>query len=417
MDSVTRCLKRWYLGAMRLLLVEDKDTFRRLLVQALAGSSWDVLAVGDPREALEALERSPFEVLVTDLRLPGFSGIELLRRAKRMHPGLRIVLMSAFGEPKDIVEAVQCGADEFLAKPFDLDHFHAVLERLLALVVAPPPDPREPWVAHSPAMKALEQALSKAADSRTPVLFLGEKGVGKLRAARRLHSLWNPRGSFLVISATSIPDEQGLKRFAQGSLFLTDLEELSPVQTQELLGAMESGESIRWLGGARSPREVPETLRLRLGVITFQLPPLRDRKEDVLPLFRSFLEAAAHQDGRPCPLVERSVERDLLQRTWPGNVRELAWCATQALRTTQGAILASLPAPTSALDAPLCIPLPEPSTLEAMLAELVKTAEPSLLRRSLESHGRDPSAAAVALGLTTRAFTQRLREYRIPLEE
>ena len=402
---------------MRLLLVEDKETFRRLLVQALAGSAWDVLAVGDPREALEALERSPFEVLVTDLRLPGFSGIELLRRAKRLHPGIRIVLMSAFGEPRDIVEAMHCGADEFLPKPFDLDHFHSVLERLLALVDAPPPDPRELWIAHSPVMKALEQALAKAADGMTSALFLGEKGVGKLRAARRLHTLWNPQGSFLVVSATSIPDEKQLKLFSHGSLYLTDLEELSAAQVQRLLGAMEGEGSIRWMGGARSQREVPESLRLRLGVISFQLPPLRDRKEDVLPLFRGFLEAAVRREGRPFPLVERSVERELLQRAWPGNISELAWCATQALRAAQGAILASLPAPAAALETTLCIPLPEPATLEVMLSELVKLAEPALLRRAFASSGRDPAAAAVSLGLTTRAFAQRLREYRIPLEE
>ena len=402
---------------MRLLLVEDKDTFRRLLVQALMGSPWDVLAVGDPREALEALARSPFEVLVTDLRLPGFSGIELLRRAKRMHPGIRIVLMSAFGEPKDIVEAMHCGADEFLPKPFDLDHFHSVLERLLALVEAPPPDPREPWIVHAPVMKTLEQALSKAADGHAAALFLGEKGVGKLRAARRLHTLWDPQGPFLVVSAISLTDERPLKVFSHGSIYLTDLETLSAAQVQILLGAMETEADIRWMGGARSLGEVPESLRLRLGVLCFHLPPLRDRKEDVLPLFRCFLEAAVRQDGRSFPLVERSVERDLLQRSWPGNLRELAWCASQALRATQGAILAPLPAPTGSLEATPCIPLPEPSTLEVMLSELLKVTEPFLLRRALESHGHDPSTAAAALGLTTRAFTQRLREYRIPLEE
>jgi DNA-binding NtrC family response regulator len=401
---------------MRLLLVEDKETFRRLLLQTLAGSAWDVLAVGDPSEALEALERSPFEVLVTDLRLPGFSGLELLKRAKRMHPAIRIVLMSAFGEPKDIVEAMRWGADEFLPKPFDLDHFHSVLEHLLALVEAPPPDPREPWIAHSPAMKALDQALAKGADSSACALFIGEKGAGKRRAARRLHTLWNPQGPFLVASPTSLPDEKHLKLFAKGSLYLTDLEGLTAAQVQGLLGVMERESSIRWLGGARSLQEVPESLRLRLGVLCFQLPPLRDRKEDVLPLFRSFLDAAVRQDGRPSPLVERSVERDLLQRTWPGNIRELAWAATQALRATQGAILASLPASEAILDSTLCIPLPQPSTLDAMLSELVKRAEPSLLRRALEAHGQDPSATAAALGLTTRAFAQRLREYQIPLE-
>jgi DNA-binding NtrC family response regulator len=403
---------------MRLLLVEDKDTFRRLLVQALAGSAWDVLAVGDPKEALEALERSPFEVLVTDLRLPGISGLELLKRAKRMHPGLRIVLMSAFGEPKDIVEAMRSGADEFLPKPFDLDLFIAVLDRLLALVDAPPPDPREPWIVHSPAMRQLDQALSRAADSQAPALFCGERGVGKLRAARRLHTLWNPQGPFLASSAASLPDERRLRLLSRGSLYLTDLEDLPATSVQALLGAMESeaGRSIRWMGGARSLAEVPEPLRLRLGVLAFELPPLRDRKEDVLPMFRGLLEIAARQEGRVTPLVERATERELLLRAWPGNLRELAWCVIQALRATPGSILASPPGPELG-DETMYIPLPGPGTLEVMLADLTKAAEPVLLRRALEAHGHDPAAAAAALGLTLRAFTQRLREHRISLEE
>ena len=402
---------------MRLLLVEDKDTFRRLLVQALEGSAWDVLAVGDPREALEALERSPFEVLVTDLRLPGLSGLDLLRRAKRMQPGLRIVLMSAFGEPRDIVEAMRFGADEFLPKPFDLDHFHNVLTRLLALVEAPPPDPREPWIVHAPAMKVLDQALGKAADSQAPALFLGETGVGKLRAARRLHTLQNPQGPFLAVSASALPDEKHLKLLAHGSLYLTDLEGLPDTQVQKLLEAMVREDDIRWMGGARSLRGLPEPLQGKLGVLCFQLPPLRERKEDVLPLFRSFLAAAARQDGRPLPLVERGVERDLLHRAWPGNVRELAWCAGQTLRTATGAVLASLPAPVGAPEAVLYLPWPSPGALEAMLSELAKSAEPALLRRALEACGRDPSAAAAALGLSPRAFAQHLRDCRIPLED
>jgi len=400
---------------MRLLLVEDKETFRRLLVQALAGTSWEVLAVGDPREALEALEGGSFEVMVTDLRLPGFSGLELLQRAKRIHPGLRIVLMSAFGEPRDIVEAMRSGADEFLPKPFDLDYFHAVLERLLALVEAPPPDPREPWIALSPAMKALDAALSKAADSSAAALFLGEKGVGRLRAARRLHTLRNPQSPFLVASVTALPSD--LRRLTHGSIYLTDLEALSGSRIQHVLEALEREEGVRWMGGAQDPRDVPETLRLRLGVIEFQLPPLRDRREDILPLFRCFLAVAARQDGRPAPLVERAVERELLLRPWPGNLPELAWCATQALRANQGAILGMLPAPAGAREMTLCFPLPEPASLEIMLAELVRVAEPALLRRALGAHAGDLAGAAAALGLTTRTLAQRLREYRIPLDE
>lgn len=115
---------------MRLLLVEDKDSFRRLLVQALEGSGWTAAACAHPGEALEALAREPFDAMITDLRLPGFSGLELLKRAKRLQPALRTVLMSAFGEPQDIVEAVRWGADDFLAKPFDLERFLELLARL-----------------------------------------------------------------------------------------------------------------------------------------------------------------------------------------------------------------------------------------------------------------------------------------------
>ncbi|HWQ08335.1 MAG TPA: sigma 54-interacting transcriptional regulator, partial [Holophaga sp.] len=324
---------------------------------------------------------------------------------------------SAFGEPKDIVEAMRCGADEFLPKPFDLDHFHDVLTRLLALVEAPPPDPREPWIASSPAMKDLDQALAKAAESQAHALFLGEKGVGKLRAARRLHTLRDPLAPFLPSSAASLPDEKHLKLLARGSIYLTDLEALTAAQVQRLGEAMARGHAVHWMGGAGTLREIPEPLRWKLGVLCFQIPPLRERKEDILPLFRSFLEAGARQNGRPSPLVERSVERDLLQRAWPGNVRELVWCASQALQATQGAMLGPLPTPGDALEVPLCLPWPKPAPLEAMLAELAKHAEPSLLRRALASCGNDPAAAAAALGLTGRAFAQRLREGRISLEE
>jgi DNA-binding NtrC family response regulator len=215
---------------MRLLLVEDKDSFRRLLVQALAGSAWDVTAVGDPAQALAVLAEAPFEVLVTDLRLPGMSGLELLKAAKRSRPALRAVLMSAFGEPGDIVEAMRWGADDFLPKPFDLDRFAEVLERLRALVEAPPPDPREPWIVQAPAMRELDQALAKAAQTSFPVLFQGEPGSGKRRAARRLHALRHPQAPFLCLSASSLspagPDERRMALLQGGSLLVSDLEDL-----------------------------------------------------------------------------------------------------------------------------------------------------------------------------------------------
>ncbi len=409
---------------MRLLLVEDKDSFRRLLVQALAGSPWEVVAVGNPFEAFETLREGAFEAMVTDLRLPEFSGLELLKRAKRIQPGLRVVLMSAFGEPKDIVEAMRCGADDFLAKPFDLDLFHEVLERIRALVGAPPPDPREPWIAQSPTFRELEGHLAKAAESDASVLFIGERGVGKARAARRLHSLRHAGAPFLSLASGAIAldgiDPLRLSLIQGGSLFLADLETLPPASEAGLLRSMESevGQDIHWMASARDLDSLTAHLRDHLGVLCFTLLPLRERREDILPLFRLFLETEARNEGRPVPFVDRLAERDLAKRDWRGNARELAWGVSQALRTQEGAVLGTLPhLATGIQEVPLCLPWPEPGTLDAMQAQVENEAEAQLLRRALQRGDGNLSQTATSLGITIRTLAQRLREHRISLED
>ena len=405
---------------MRLLLVEDKDSFRRLLVQALAGSAWETTAVADPAQAMERLEAEPFDVLVTDLRLPGFSGLELLRRAKRARPGLRAVLMSAFGEPKDIVEAMRAGADDFLPKPFDLDLFLALLDRLRALVGAPPPDPRERWVAHSPAMQELEQQLRRVADVSFPVLWLGEPGAGKGRSARRLHVLGRPGGPFAARSAVAVaatgPDPDLLRLLQGGSLYLAGLDELDPALGESLATAMASplGQGLRWMAGALELAGVPVHLHLAFGVLQFRLLPLRERREDLLPLFREHLALAAQAEGRTPPDLDKAVERQILDHPWPGNVRELAASAFATLRACEGLRVRRLVL--EAGGAGLVLAWPPPGTLDAMLRQVGQEAEGPLLVRALEAAGGEPAAAAQALGLSVRALGLRLREHGIRLE-
>jgi DNA-binding NtrC family response regulator len=409
---------------MRLLLVEDKDSFRRLLVQALAGA-WEVTAVGDPREALAALEAAPFEILVSDLRLPGMSGLDLLRTAKRLRPALRVVLMSAFGEPRDIVAAMRGGADDFLPKPFDLDQFGAVLERLRALAEAPPPDPREPWVVHAPAMRAVDQALVGAAAGDVPVLFQGEPGVGKARAARRLHALRHPQAPFLCLAASSLPleglDARRMALLQGGSLYLTGLEDLGPEAGAALAGNLDSpdGHGLHWMGSCRDLALLPERLRLRLGVITLALPPLRARREDILPMAHGFLAELAARSGRPSPMLDRDTEKQLLQGSWPGNLSQLAWAVASAWRETSGPFLAPLPIGSwgAGEDGALVLPWPRPGTLAEMLAGVQQGAAGALLRKAIAGHRDDPAPVALALGLSPRGFARALREYHVSLEE
>lgn len=404
---------------MRLLLVEDKDSFRRLLVQALEGTSWAATACAHPGEALEVLAREPFDAMVTDLRLPGFSGLELLKRAKRLQPALRTVLMSAFGEPQDIVEAMRWGADGFLPKPFDLEAFLDLLARLRALSDAPPPDPREPWIAFSPALRALDQALLRAAEGREPALFLGGPGTGKLRTARRLHTLRHPDAPFGVAEAEAFAGQvERMALLAGGSLCVVGLHRLPPSLVPLALQAMESpaGRRIAWSATAPDAASVHPGLAERFGVLRFTLAPLRERPEDIAPLFRSFLALEAQSEGRNPPVMERAHERELRERPWHGNARELAWCARGALRATQGAVLGPLPARDSVTSC-LELPWPEPGTLAAMAAELGTHAEAALLRRALEQRRGDAAATASDLGLSLRALGLRLKEHGIPLPE
>jgi DNA-binding NtrC family response regulator len=408
---------------MDLLLVEDKDSFRRLLTQALEGSVWTVRAVADPQEALRALESQPFHVLVTDLRLPGMSGLELIRRARRLHPGLRVVLMSAFGEPKDIVEAMRLGADDFLPKPFDLEAFLALLDRLRALVGAPPPDPAEPWIAHSPAMQALDAALRQAASAGLPVVFRGERGSGRERCARRLHVLRHAAAPYLSVSAATLgldgPDPHILQLLEGGSLFLAGLEHLSARAAGPLARAMdgESGRRISWMGGVDSEATLAPDIAQRLGSLELRVPALRERREDLLALARLLLDQAARREGRPAPWLERSAERQLLDHPWPGNVRELEMLVGRTLLFSEGHAIRAFPDVALGLALPLCLPWPEAGGLEGMLKTVARSAEAQLLRRAMTEAAADLPRAAEALGLTVRTLAQRLRDHGIPLED
>ena len=406
---------------MDLLLVEDKDSFRDLLVKALAGPDWSVTATGDPLEALSLLESQAFPVMVTDLRLPNLSGLELIRRAKRLRPELRAVLMSAFGEPKDIVEAMKLGTDDFLPKPFDLDAFLALLERLRALAGAPPPPADEPWIAVSPAMRALDAALRRAAEADHAVLFTGPRGVGKARAARRLHTLRRLGAPFKTLRPGDLAEGavDGLLRLLQGgSLHIAELDTLSAPLSEALAKAMESeaGRAVAWSGAAASAEALPAPLRHRMGVLTLAVPPLAERREDRLPLFQAFLGRAATASGRGVPVLDRGLEKPLLAYTFPGEARELELAAVRALLINEGPVLKRLPDLAAGGEA-FFLPAPERGPLEAMEQALLNAGRPHLLRRALQDAGGDIPKAAEALGLTVRVLAQRLRDAGVPLED
>jgi DNA-binding NtrC family response regulator len=405
---------------MRLLLVEDKDSFRRTLLKALEGSGWEAIEAATPDKALEVLESGPTEAMVTDMRMPGFSGLELIKKAKRISPAIKIILISAFAEPKDIVEAISSGADDFIPKPFDLDFFLGRLEKIRASILSPPPDPSEPWVAASKDMLAVEKKLRAVADTGLPVLFCGQAGTGRARAARRLHVLRNAIAPFYSAFARDLGpnsfSEALLKSLEGGSALLIDLESLPAAALQMLLGCLERHPGVCWMGTCKDSSDLPEPLKSRIGIIDLALAPLAQRKDDILPIFHSHLIDICKKAGRAAPAVDRQIEKGLLAREWSGNVLELVWATAEVARVcTCGAIL-ELPSQLSQMNQSMLLPKPKKDKLANMLQEISHSAEKRLLEEALLEANGDPSIAAKNLGLATKNYVHKLRVYDISLK-
>jgi DNA-binding NtrC family response regulator len=234
--------------------------------------------------------------------------------------------------------------------------------------------------------------------------------------------LRHPQAPFLCLAAASLPadglDPHRLALLQGGSIHLTGLEALAPAAAGALVKCLDSaqGQGIRWMGSCRAVDALPERLRLRMGVIVLDLPPLRERREDILPMFRRFLGDLASQDGRPMPMLDRVAEKELLQGAWPGNLSQLAWAVASAWRDTTGPLLAPLPA-ASPQGGSLVLPWPAPGTLAEMLDSVQHAAAAALLRKAMAGRCADPAPVARALGLSPRGFAQAMREHHLSLED
>jgi len=181
------------------------------------------------------------------------------------------------------------------------------------------------------------------------------------------------------------------------------------------MDAME-GRDLRWMGTAASEKALPTPLAARFGALVFRLPALQERTEDLVPVFNAMLRAEARSEGRPDPLLERSVERELVARAWPGNLKALRDCAQASFKLLEGTVLRRLP-PVTGEGPPLQVPWPPPGEFDEMLRAVGRAATPALLLRTLEAEGGDVARAAASLGLSVRVLASRLREHGISLED
>jgi len=362
--------------ADKLLLVEDETTLRESLSRVFVRDGYEVDVSQDAESALKMLEERTYDLIITDIILPGITGIELLKKCREQNAEQLLIVMTAFASIETAVEALRGGAHDYIIKPVIHEEIkrivrNALRERALRAENTILKKQIEELydfntiVGQSNAINALIHEVRKISDSKSNVLLLGETGTGKELFARSIHHSSSRRDApFVPINCCAIPEnlleselfgyhrgaftgavtaKRGLFEEADGgTVFLDEIGDLSLALQAKLLRVMDDRE-IRPIGSIQS-RKVDirfitatnrdihkavkegffrEDLFYRINVITIKLPPLRERKDDILPLARHFLDKYSHDIGKPVRFIDESVQKILLSYGWPGNVREL----------------------------------------------------------------------------------------------
>ena len=352
-------------------VVDDDESIRWVLERALLRSGFDVRLFESARDCLDALDGGAPQVLVTDIRMPGRSGIELLEKVKEDRPDLPVIVMTAFSDLDSAVSALQGGAFEYLPKPFDLGKAVALIDRAVSESGPKLPAEAEPLVSgreilgQAPAMQEVFRAIGRLAMSNATVLVTGESGTGKELIARALHDhSQRAKKPFVALNTAAIPrdlleselfgHERGsftgaqtarVGRFEQaegGTLFLDEIGDMPAELQTRLLRVLSDGQYYR-VGGhqprradvrviAATHQDLEERVRQglfredlfhRLHVIRLRLPPLRERREDIALLARHFLQQSARGLGAEPKRLSTEALAALVAFHWPGNVRQL----------------------------------------------------------------------------------------------
>jgi two-component system response regulator PilR (NtrC family) len=451
--------------AERLLIVDDEQSMREWLSIALSQDGFEVESAGSGEEGLKVLERTPVDLALVDLRMPGMDGLETLRRIKQLDEGISVVIMTAYATAETAVQALKEGAYDYIIKPFKVDELRHLLQKALEerrlrgenLRLRREIELRYHFgnlIGKSPKMQEVFSTIGRLGDSKATVLVTGESGTGKELVAKAVHFNSNRKDrAFVTVNCGAIPQElmeselfghvkgaftgavaakQGLFEVADGgTLFLDEVSEL-PLHLQvKLLRVLEDPE-IRPVGGvkpvrvdvrivAATNRDLPqaiaartfrEDLFYRLNVISLHIQPLRERREDIPLLVSHFLQKFAGS-GNPPKLISPDALAALERFPWPGNVRELENVIERAVTLEAGPVLRveSLPDSVQGPQTPDFgggIVLPD----EGLdLDELMERIERDLLRQALRRAEGIQNRAAQLLRTSFRSFRYRLQKY------
>ena len=420
-----------------ILLIEDDASGRELARQNLLDGGYQVVAAGSAREGLERFDADAIDLVVTDVRLPGASGLEVLASIRKLSESTPVIVMTAYTSVELAVEAMKAGAFDFLGKPFSRDQLLLTVGRALefqrlgreaASLRVQATGVEQPLIAHSESMRSSVELADRCAYSEAPVLILGEAGVGKEVLARRVHVRSSRAAQpFICVRCSAMPadafrrelfsDGGKLEQARGGTLFLDEIAALPIRDQRELVARMDDlprDASPRLVAStATDPKqavdrgELLDELRRRVGVVTIPIAPLRARKADIAPLAEHFV--ASFSESRRLGFEAGLIEA-LEARPWPGNARQLRNVCERLVVLCRGAELRiadlppeGVPGSSSGGEWP---PLP-PDGLS--LIDL----ERRVIERVLELKGGNVTQAAAYLGVPRHFLAYRIQKYGI----
>ncbi|HEV7509651.1 MAG TPA: sigma-54 dependent transcriptional regulator [Thermoanaerobaculia bacterium] len=421
----------------RILIVEDRDSLRRMLEAALGQEGYEVATAADGQAGIRLLAARPFDFVLTDLKLPDVSGLRVLEASRAAQPRVPVVVLTGYGTVGAAVEAMKLGAYDFLEKPLELDDLSRLIEQAMgerdeSAVFRAPGGPA--LVGAHPRFRAALRLLQKVSPKESNVLLTGDSGTGKELFARTIHAL-SPRrnGPCVALNCAAIPEsllenelfghEKGAFTGADrrvpgrfelaegGTLFLDEIGELPAAVQSKVLRVLEE-RTFERVGGGRTLRadvrlvaatnrdlaamveagEFRADLFFRLNVFPIELPPLKERASDIPLLAHHLLAEIAHRHRSAPPRLEEAALELLAAQAWPGNVRELANVLERAVILADG-------------------PLLRAADLRPLLRPLAAPSERERLKEALVAADGDKRRAADILGIGYRVLLRKVKEH------
>ncbi|MBI5410269.1 MAG: sigma-54-dependent Fis family transcriptional regulator [Nitrospirae bacterium] len=445
----------------KILVVDDERSMREILEIFLKSEGYGVATADNGATALEALKNDFFDLIVTDMKMPKVSGMELLKNAKDISPDTEVVIVTAFGTPESAVEAMKLGAHDYIQKPFQMDEIRLVVKNALekqklrkdvTILKEQLKTPSlENIIGASPAMQEMFSLISKTAESNATVLITGESGTGKELVAMAVHNL-SPRKDhhFVAVNCAAIPEglleselfgymkgaftgaagnKQGLFELANdGTLFLDEIGEMPMSLQAKLLRVIEGG-SFRRVGGIsdikvdvrvisatnKDLKELiekglfREDLYFRLNVLSVKIPPLRERRDDIPVLVEHFLKKYAAGKKQFAP----DAMGLLKNYRWRGNVRELENIIERVVLLCDGEVISVEHLPEEIRSASTIAKGVSVPSGGMDFEQLMEDMEKAYLLKALEQTNGVKTEAAKLLNLTFRSFRHKLKKYGI----